>query len=254
MFAEKRNLRPGIVDSLNKAAAVICVSESLKTRLGELGVRTVCEVIPNGVDTDIFSPVDRAEACRKLGFDPNRPRVLFVGNFVKVKGIDYLIRAMPSVLKSYSGCELILLGASPDQADASPYRSQIGEAGISGSVKVVSRVPHDELPSWMQASDMLVLSSIKEGFGLVAAEALACGIPVVATRSGGPESIVADGQGYLVPPCDHEALAEAIKRTLDGDGIKAPAMLADSAHERFSMESVCTRIMDVYTGTAESAD
>ncbi len=252
LFAEKKNLRPGIVDTLNKAAAVICVSESLKTRLAELGVRTACEVIPNGIDTELFSPGNRTEACRELGFDPNRLRLLFVGNFVPVKGIEYLIRAMPAVLESYPGCELILLGAEPGSDAVKPYRAMIEDAGIGNAVRIEPRVPHEALPVRMRAADVLVLPSVSEGFGLVAAEAISCGIPVVVTRSGGPESIVTDGLGYLVPPREHMALAKGILRALDGKEIKNPAALADSVRQRFSMDDVCARILGVYERVAET--
>ena len=246
LYAAKPDLRPDIVRALNEAACIICVSDSLKTTLRELGVRTNCEVIPNGVDTGLFAPGDRTEACEHLGLDPGRPRLLFVGNFVKVKGIEYLISAMPAVLKKYPDCELILLGAERGKASVKDYQAQINSSGIGDSVKIEPRILHEELPVRMRASDILVLPSVREGFGLVAAEALACGIPVVATRSGGPESIVKDGQGFLVPPCDHEALGEGILRVLDGDGLLNSAALADSARERFSIEDVCGRIAGVY--------
>ncbi|MFC1489859.1 glycosyltransferase family 4 protein [Candidatus Latescibacterota bacterium] len=246
MFAEKPNLRPDIVRALNKAECVICVSESLRKKLLEMGVRTNCEVIPNGVDTDLFAPGNRTEACGLLEFEPERPRILFVGNFVKVKGIEYLIRAMPTVLIKYPDCELVLLGAEPGSNTVKEYRTLIESAGISDSVRIEPRIPHGELSKRMHASDILVLPSLSEGFGLVAAEALACGIPVVATRCGGPESIVSDGLGFLVPPCDHEALGDGILRALDGSGLLNSAAMADSIHERFSLNTVTGRILEVY--------
>jgi glycosyltransferase involved in cell wall biosynthesis len=253
MFAAKPDLRPDIVRALNEAACIICVSDSLKTSLREMGVRTNCEVIPNGVDTGLFAPGDRTAACERLGLDPERPRLLYVGNFVKVKGIDYLISAMPAVLEKYPDCELILLGAERGQTAVKEYQARIDAAGIGDSVKIEFRIPHDELPARMQSSDILVLPSVKEGFGLVAAEALACGIPVVATRSGGPESIVKDGQGFLVSPCDHEALGEGILRALGGDGLLNSAALADSVRARFSIEAVCERIAGVYDRVLKNA-
>ncbi|MFC1541975.1 glycosyltransferase [Candidatus Latescibacterota bacterium] len=246
LFADKPKLRSAIVDSLNKAEYVICVSDSLKIKLSNLGVQSNCEVIPNGVDTGLFTPGDRNEACKLLGLNPERPRVLFVGNFVKVKGIEYLIKAMPAVLGKYPDCELVLLGAELGNKFVKEYQSLIESSGISDSVKIVPRIPHEELPFWMHSSDVFVLPSVSEGFGLVVAEALACGIPVVATRCGGPESIVKDGLGFLVPPCDHEALGYGILRALDGTNLFHPTALAESIHERFSLETVCGRIIKVY--------
>ncbi|MFC1650036.1 glycosyltransferase family 4 protein [Candidatus Latescibacterota bacterium] len=246
LFAEKPNLRPGIVEALKKAECIICVSDSLKMKLRDMGIRSNCVVIPNGVDTGLFKPGDRIEACGLLGLDPGRPRILFVGNFVKVKGVEYLIRAMPSVLKKYPDCELILLGAERGKKNVKEYQTLIASAGINDSVKIEPRIPHEELPTRMHASDILVLPSVSEGFGLVAAEALACGIPVVATKSGGPESIVRNGLGFLVPPCDPEALGDGILRALDGTGLLNSAAMAGSIQERFSLNAVCGRIVDVY--------
>ncbi|MFC1538344.1 glycosyltransferase [Candidatus Latescibacterota bacterium] len=246
LYASKPNLRQDIVRALNKAEYVICVSESLKIKLSNLGVHSNCEVIPNGVDTGLFTPGDRNEACRLLSLNPERPRILFVGNFVKVKGIEYLIQAMPAVLGKYPDCELVLLGAERGNKFVKEYKSLIESSGIYESVKIAPRIPHEGLPFWMHSSDVFVLPSVSEGFGLVAAEALACGIPVVATRCGGPESIVKDGLGFLVPPCDHEALGYGILRALDGNGLLHPTSMAESIHERFSLETVCGRIIKVY--------
>jgi len=250
-FAMKPALRPGIVEALNEAAAVICVSAALERTLRELGVESATEVIPNGVDTGFFGPGGKSEASLSLGLDPSRPRVLFAGNFVPVKGIEYLIRAMPAVLAEYPDCELVLLGAGRSKADKERYREDIEGAGATESVRIVERVPHDRLPPWIHASDVLVLPSIREGFGLVAAEALACGRPVVATRSGGPEDIVEDGTGILVPPKNSHALARAVIDVLDGKGIREPEFLAESARRRFSYDVVTEKIVGVYERAAE---
>ncbi len=246
LFAMKERLRPEIVDALNRAKRIICVSTSLRDTVKRLGVTTDTEIIPNGVDTGLFVPGERTGACIETGLDPNRPRVLFVGNFRPVKGIEYLIRAMSRVLKSYPDCELVLIGAHPGTADQTLYRKQIISAGIRHAVRIVNAVPHEKLPQWMQASDLLVLPSLHEGFGLVAAESLACGRPVVATRSGGPEDIVENGLGVLVPIGDHEALGTAIEQVLEGNGIVSADHMAETIRSRYSFDSISERIVALY--------
>jgi glycosyltransferase involved in cell wall biosynthesis len=252
MYAMKPNFQPNIVDALNKVNCIICVSTSLKNKLHEIGITTKCEVIPNGVNTELFSPGDRTEACRLLGLAPEKPRIIFIGNFTKVKGVEYLIQSMPAVLKEYPDCELILLGAQPENNYIKKYNKLIESTGIMNATKIVHMVPHEKLPPWMRASDLLVLPSIREGFGLVVAEALACGCPVVATKSGGPESIVGEGLGVLVTPCDYEALGKGILRVLNRTEIHNSAVLVKSIRDRFSYDIISQKIISVYNTILET--
>ena len=158
---------------------------------------------------------------------------------------------MPIVLKIYPDCELILLGARPGSKDITRYDKLIKSVGIEDIVKIVTIVPHKELPVWFRASDIMVLPSIHEGFGLVAAEALACGRPVVATKCGGPEDIVKEGLGILVPPGDFEALGEGIVSVLDGDEIISSTAMAQSIHDRFSYNIISRKIVSVYKDILE---
>ena len=247
LFAMKPQLRPDIVRSLNSVNRIICVSRSLSDTLEEIGVSTATEVIPNGIDTDLFSPGDRTKACKSLGLDPDRPRIIFVGNFNMNKGIEYLIRSMPVVRGKYPDCELIVLGAQPGSKDMVTYGNVIAEVNVKDAVKIEAKVAHEKLPLWMHASDLLVLPSIKEGFGIVLAEALACGKPVVATKSGGPEDIVEEGHGVLVPPGDSEALGAGIMQVLNGKGIVNTQAMVESVKSRFSYDIVIQKILDVYS-------
>lgn len=245
-FAMKPALRPAIVQALNQSAGIISVSRSLAETLRSIGVNTNIDIIPNGFDPDMFSPGDRTEACVSLGLNPDRPRVLFVGNFERNKGIEYLIEAMPRVLERCHDCELVILGAEPATGDTIRYRDTIAAAGVGNAVVIAKKVPHEALPPWIRASDLLVLPSIREGFGIVLVEALACGKPVVATASGGPQDIVEDGLGVLVPPGDSGALGEGILQVLEGRGIAGSHALRDSVVRRFSFPGVIQRIVDVY--------
>ncbi|MFC1528667.1 glycosyltransferase [Candidatus Latescibacterota bacterium] len=246
LFAMKPNLRPGIVKALNSAKRIICVSSFLTKTLRMLGVTTKTVVIPNGIDVSFLTPGDKEQSSEFLGLEPDRARIIFAGNFFEVKGIEYLIQAMPAVLEKKPDCELILLGARPDSSDRHRYKKNIDSAGVSHAIRIVDRMPHEEIPTWISASDLLVLPSIREGFGLVAAEALACGRPVVATKSGGPEDIVQECMGILVPTRDPESMAHAILKVFDGEGIMSPESLAESARSRFSYEIVAGKILDVY--------
>ena len=245
-FAMKSYLKPDIIKALNLSKRVICVSNSLMESIKEIGVTTDAVVIPNGIDTSLFIPGDKDNACRSLDLDPQRPRILFIGNFVVEKGIEYLIRAMPVVQEKYPESELILLGARVGSKDITQYDEIISKADVKQAVKIVGSVPHEHIPTWIHASDLLVLPSIIEGFGLVAAEALVCGRPVVTTLSGGPEDIVEDGMGVLVPTRDASALAQGIIQVLNGDGILSSESISELARSRFSYDIVTSKILDIY--------
>lgn len=250
-FITNPSLRPLIVKALNRSAAVIAVGTELKRTIRTLGVSAPVTVIPNGLDPDVFHPGDRNEACAVLGVPDDRPRILFVGYFTAVKGIDNLLKAMPAVLAAHPDVELVLVGARPDGDNTEPSRRLAESLGIAHVMKIVPAVPHETLARWYTASDVLVLPSHREGFGMVAAEALACGRPVVATRSGGPEDIVVDGCGALVPTRDPDALAAGIIRVLSGQGIMPAGELAASAHSRFSYDRVSRDILAVYRSVLE---
>lgn len=246
VFAMKKTLRSVIVNAMNSTSVIISVSGSLKKTLREIGVTSRIEIVPNGLDTGIFTPGIKKEASLSCGLDPLKKRIIFIGNFSWIKGVEYLIRSFPGVLKKNPGCELILLGARSKSDDFEKYNNEIEKSGAADLIKIIPQVPHSELPLWLRASDVLALPSVKEGFGIVAAEALSCGIPVVSTFSGGPEDIVEKGMGFLVPPCDSEALSEAFIKALDGDGIIEGNDISFSAHKRFSFEKVTQSIIDIY--------
>ncbi|MBN1291034.1 MAG: glycosyltransferase family 4 protein [Candidatus Latescibacteria bacterium] len=253
-FAMKPGLSNAITGSLNRASHIICVSKALEQKIKKLGVSTKTSVIPNGIDTKIFSGGSKENACRKLGLNMSRKRILYAGNFVPVKGVEYCIKALPKILKEYPDIELILLGAKPGTKDKIRYLHVINKAGVGDSVYIHDRVPKEQLPQWFHASDIVVMPSLHEGFGLVAAEALACGRPVVATRSGGPEDIIEDGLGLLVPPRDSSALGDAVIRVLSGKNISGPDKLSDSARRRFSYDGIAQQIVKVYNNTISKSN
>jgi glycosyltransferase involved in cell wall biosynthesis len=191
-----------ILRALRASRAVFCRSDALREKLRAEGIEA--RTVYNGIDREKFRPLDRVECCRKLGLDPDRKRVLFVGNLLPVKGPGVLARAQVDA-------EVIFVGSGPEKI-------------VAG--RCVGARPHDEIPVWMNASDVLCLPSLNEGMPNVALEAMACGVPVVASRVGGVPEILHEGvNGFMVPPADPVALAEALRRALatkwDRDAIRA---------------------------------
>ncbi len=193
---------------------IVAVSRAVAEDLVAAGIRPArIAVIPNGVDPEAFRPAPRAEKReirRLLGLEPlEGPLLLMVGNLIPLKGHEYVLRAMPRIVAQHPEVRLLVIGEGPLEES---LRSLVKSLGIEHAVKRTSPLAV-LLPRVMDAADLLVHPSLTESFGLVVAEAQASGLPVVATRIGGPAEIVVDGEtGYLVPEEDPEAIAEAVLR------------------------------------------
>jgi glycosyltransferase involved in cell wall biosynthesis len=158
----------------------------------------------NGIDQERFHPCDRTEACAALGLPTDRRRILFVGNLLPVKGPTFLAAAFKQ-LADLQDVNVVFVGSGSEVA-----RLPAGER-----LFVVGARPHEEIPLWMNACDALCLPSLSEGLPNVALEAMACGLPVIASRVGGVPEVVRDGtNGFLVPPSDPVALADALRLAL----------------------------------------
>jgi D-inositol-3-phosphate glycosyltransferase len=175
--------------------------------------------IPCGVDTDLFTPGDRAEARRRLGLD-DRPVLLWVGRIAPIKGLDTLLDTVARLREAGRDMRLLVVGGEADEptnGHETSLRRRIAALGLGESVRFVGPQPQSVLPLYYAAADVTVLPSYYESFGMVALEAMACGSPVIASRVGGLVTTVRDGvTGFLVPDGDVEALAERIE-TLVGD-------------------------------------
>jgi glycosyltransferase involved in cell wall biosynthesis len=199
---------------LRRARTVICVSQTLADAVTALGANAV--VVPNGVDI----PDHVVE-------EPEAGPVLFAGRLAEEKGIEELVAAT-------EGMNLVVAGDGP-------LRHLVPDAlGI---------VPHDELERLYDASSVFVLPSRSEGFGIVAAEAMAHGRPVVACGVGGPAEVVADGEtGILVPPRRPDLLRAAIERLQRDPELRRRLGRAgrERAERTYSWDAVVTRTLDVY--------
>ncbi len=169
-------------------------------------------VSPVGVDFARFSPGDRAAARCACGLDREARLVLYVGRLSPEKGVPHLLEALGLARRRIAGLRLVVIGCGPLEGQ---LRSQVERLGLAESVRFVGRVPNAELPVWYRAAEVTVMPSLREGFGLVAVESLACGTPIVASRVGGTTDIARAFEcGVLVPPRDPPALADAIAAVL----------------------------------------
>ncbi len=198
---------------LNAADVVITVSNSNRECVERLNVTAPVNVVPNGFRHDLFYPM-RTETCRKaLNLPVDRKILLSVGNLVEVKGHTYLIDAMAEVVRERKDVLCLIVGRGELKHR---LEMKISSLGLEQYVRLVGGKPHSEIPLWMNAADVFVLPSLRESFGIVQVEAMACGKPVVATKNGGSEEIVIPGKtGLLCDAVDPRGLAESIVRALD---------------------------------------
>jgi glycosyltransferase involved in cell wall biosynthesis len=197
---------------------VTAVSRSLARQVVALGADPDrLSILSMGVDTRRFRPERASDALRRQ-LNPTGPVLLFVGRLVEKKGAAYAIDAMPAILDEVAHTRLIIVGDGPERPT---LEARVRKLGLEDDVHFAGAISHDELPAYVASADLFVGPSVVEqngdtdSFGLVFAEALASGCPVIATDVGGIEDVVIDGEtGVVVPQRDAPAIADAAVRLL----------------------------------------
>jgi len=192
--------------------AIVAVSESLKTELEHAGYYDKLTVIYNGIDLTRFKPLPDTELRARLGVVDGDYLVGAVGNIRKAKAYDVFIDAAADVASRNERVKFVVAGEGDDVL-SNKLMYQVKNLGLDDRFIFLDHVA--DVERLYNNLDVFVSSSISEGFSLSCVEAMACGVPVVATRSGGPEEIVADGDsGRLVPAGESTALASTILEVL----------------------------------------
>jgi D-inositol-3-phosphate glycosyltransferase len=212
---------------------------------------------PPGVDHRLFAPGSRTEARRLVGL-PEAPTVLFVGRIQPLKGVDVVVEAFARLRTVVADARLVIVGgpSGPSgEREMSALRARIRRLGLQTVVEVRPPVPHARLVDLYRSADVLVLPSRSESFGLVAAEAQACGVPVVASNIGGLIHVVSHGRsGLLVDGWDPADHAAAVGRVLLDERLAAELSRgAVEWSERFSWEATAERFLELYGGAIERA-
>jgi len=223
--------------ALRRCSAVIAVSEPLSRRARELcGEDTPVSVIRNGVDVERFRILpERAEPSAASGAGAH---ILSVGNLIELKGHHLVVEAVAEI----PNARLTIIGRGDYQSTLSRL---IEEKGLSERVTIVGEMSQDELVSFYNRADVLVLASRNEGTPNVVLESLACGTPVVATAVGGiPDVLTSDRQGRLVTERSAAALRSAIRDLLADDAVTPAAVRASVGN--FSWDETADRVEAVF--------
>lgn len=251
--------------ALEAADAVIAVSAAMRSDILDcypLLDPSRVTVVHNGIDTDQYRPDHATDVVERLGIDPRRPSVVFVGRITRQKGLDHLLAAARYLDPD---AQLVLLAGAPDTADiAAETESAVAslQATRNGVIWVREMLPKDEVIQVLSHATVFCCPSVYEPMGIVNLEAMACETAVVATATGGIPEVVAHGEtGILVPidqaqpggpPRDPEAFATAMAQALNalvGDPERAAALGRSGrrrAVEAFSWSAIAERTLDVY--------
>ncbi|MBW3626435.1 MAG: glycosyltransferase [Actinobacteria bacterium] len=205
-------------------------------------------VVPCGVDLGHFRPEGPVELRR-----PGRRRVVVLSRLVERKGIGNVIAALAEV----PGVELVVAGGPPagmvdDDVEARRFRAMATSLGVADRVELRGAVSREHVPALLRSADVVACCPWYEPFGLVAVEAMACGVPVVASAVGGLGENVVDGvTGLLVPPRQPRRIAEALAAVLgDDERRRAMGTAGRRRAERFGWERVAEQTLEVATELA----
>ena len=234
---------------------IITPTEYVKEKVSEWLGNTdskIARVVGNPIDVEWFAPARNVPALREqLGMQSHGAHITIIGALTPHKGHDCFLRAAKRILEQRPEAMFNIVGsaASGDPAWAHRLRTLTIELGVEKSVHFWGFVPDITARDVLAASDVFVLPTLIEGFGLVVAEALACGVPVVTSAIRPLEEIVTDGKsGFLVPPSEFECFAQKVLELLDAPEKKAAFSVYGRNHVRscFSSESVVRRIIGCY--------
>jgi starch synthase len=250
--------------AFESAAAVIAVSRGMRSDI--LGCYPAVDpqrvhVVHNGVDTGFYRPVDDTDVLDRLGIDPDRPSVAFVGRITRQKGVPHLLRA---ALRIDPTIQLVLLAGAADTAELAAETDELVDrlrSERTGVVLVSEMLPREDVRQVLSHATVFCCPSVYEPLGIVNLEAMACSTAVVASAVGGIPEVVDDGvTGLLVPydSADPRAFEAGLATAIDelaGEPARAAAMGhagRSRAVAEFGWNAVAARTVEVYR-TAQQA-
>lgn len=232
--------------ALKHADGFVAQTASVERELRGLGVeeRRIFRV-SNGVDTEAFrpaTPADQVQLRKNLGLRPGAKLLVYSGPLIRGKGVDVLLDSWPEVRARLPNTELIIVGDGPELP---ALTAQAAALRIEGSVRFVGAQTNAD--EWLRAADAAVLPSRQEGLPLSLLEAMACALPVVATRVGGVSDAMDESMGRIVPAENRVQLADAIARALSSEQARAEGERGRIRVEaRYALDAIADRYVQIY--------
>lgn len=220
-------------------ADYVCpVCDYLKEHIESYGIKARFKIIPNAVDTSLFTPPKSAST----GTD-GKKHILLVALMNQVKGIPHLLDAVSHLIKKRDDFTVDILGDGPNRRE---YEKLAQSLGLHGFVHFHGLKTKKEVAEYMRKADLFVLTSLWENLPCVIIEAMASGLPIVATRVGGIPEMVDDEVGILVTPGDSQALAQALDEMLDNCHRYERESIAGKAKLCYSHETIGLAFHELY--------
>ncbi|MFW8592579.1 glycosyltransferase family 4 protein [Cribrihabitans neustonicus] len=210
------------------------------------------QVVHHGIDTATFAPpADKAALRRELGLPEDALLIGCYGRIRAQKGTDVFVDAMLEVLKEHPEAAGVVMGRATEKHAQfeQDLRAKVKAAGMQDRLLFPPEVPVWEVARWYQALDLYVAPQRWEGFGLTPLEAMACGVPVVATRAGAFEELIAPNEtGLLIDPGETGQMVEAISKVLSTEGRLEAWSRAARKHTvtNFALEKEADTLVSIY--------
>ncbi len=238
-----------------KLKRIICVSNSLKNRFLKFKInKKKIIVIPNGVDTSEFTRQTHSQFLdRYLNDKKDYKRVVFVGRLDKQKGVEYLIRAIPKVIKKYKEVHFFILGNGNLEIE---LKNLVRELNIKLYVTFINFIPLKKMPEFYSSADIFCLPSIHEGFPLSIAEALSIGLIIVSSAVEGiPEAIIENENGFLVEPTNIKQLSDKLIKALNLNKEQVSYIRENNvklAKSKYSWEIIVKKLLNLYKNSIQN--
>jgi len=229
-------LRKQILKTINQSKRIIAVSERISNDLKSLNIKSEkISVIPNGVDIEKFPLVQMKRE--------KKHNILSIGHLVELKGYQILIQSIKILKEKYKNIHLTIIGEGEYRKS---LEALITNLNLSKHIELIGYIPNDKLNLYLQNSDIYVHPSFFESFSIAVIEALASGLPVVVTKSGGPEYFVNEKVGKVVEKGDEQKLSLAIKNMIKDYNYYNPIEIRKYCIENFDIRNVVKQIFNVY--------
>ena len=228
---------------------ITTVSNALKIVAERIGKpKKEIQVVYNGCNSKMFSynAKGRLEIRKKLRISLKKIVIIFVGGLVKSKGIFELLSAFTKLNYKYSNLYLILIGNIPDRTALDKI---VSSNYLNNKIYIVSEIPQNEIPYWLSASDIFVFPTYNEGLPNALMEAMACGLPVIATKVGGIPEVVRDGQnGILIDKKSVISIEHSIEKLINNKNMckKMGEYGRTIIEENFSWDSSAKKLTEIY--------
>lgn len=234
-------------ETIKQADKIVTVSNASRDYVVNLGAKpSKITVLRNGVDLDRFKPLPskQNEMRRKLGIAQDSVVFLTVRRLVYKNGVDTLLDSANIAVKNNPKIVFLVVGKGPDMI---AVQERVKHLGIENNFRLAGFVSDEDLPLFYNAADFFVLPSKSgEGLPLVALEAMACGLPIIATNVGGISEIIMKNYGILVPPNQPESMAEAVLEFSKVNWSQQRLELRAAVEEKYSWDKNVETLAGIY--------